>query len=363
MEGRREGDVRAGVAKRVRQLRRKNGEKTPVELEEPEEDLVQGIQEKAGIRPSDDLEGDLIIGRHTWKEYVRGLQEGWLGPLHPPDPPPLAIPAGASASEPSLEDPSSDLTAEQATASESGDAPVSPVPSEAPPPAAKPMTPTPPYITPSQYSSLSLASTAPGTLPPVMALPFPYILGILNTPTRTYRFLTQRRLADDVGHIVADMVLARSTRPFVAELDFASSIDPDSPSATLGRGEVQSGAGEGAVITSGSRWEQQGVYMDEEKEWHKSARKPSPPGEEGKERVWLEDMVIDERVGERMTTFVNSMANDEQSRRIAEEHALQAVDRQREPGWIETVKLWTGLSENDKRVKGWEQGFVGNESD
>ncbi|MCJ1434027.1 mitochondrial import inner membrane translocase subunit tim54 [Xylographa pallens] len=362
VEGRREGDVRAGVAERVRKLRRKNGEKAPVELEQPEEDLVQGIQEKAGIRPSSDLEGDLIIGRHTWKEYIRGLQEGWLGPLHPPDPPPIAIPAGAPASEPSLEDPSTDLTAEQATASESGDASVSAVAPEAPPPPPKPVTPIPPYISPSQYSSSSLASTAPRTLQPAVALPFPHILGILNTPVRTFRFLTQRHLADEVGHVVADMVLAGSARPFVAEQEFASSIDPDSPAASLGSGENQSGAGEGAVIASGSRWEQQGVYMDEEKEWHKSARKLNPPGEEGKERVWSEDMIIDERIGQRMTTFVNSMTNDEKLQRVAEEHALQAADRQRNPGWIEMIKLWTGFNENDKRVKGWEQGFVGNES-
>ena len=363
VEGRREGEVRAGVAEKVRKLRRKHGEKALVELEEPEEDLVQGIQKRAGIRPSSDLEGDLIIGRHTWKEYVRGLQEGWLGPLHPPELPPIAIPAGVSASEPSLEDPNSDLTSEQTTASESGDAPVSTVPSEAAPPPPKPLTPIPPYISPSQYSSSSLASTAPKALPPAVALPFPHILGILNTPTRTYRFLTQRRLADEVGHTVADMVLARSTRPFVAELDFASSIDPDSPSASLSSGEAQSSMGEGEVVASGSRWEQQGVYMDEEKEWHKSARKPNAPGEEGKERVWSEAMVLDERIGERMTTFVNSMADDERSRRITEEHARQAADRQGGRGWIETIKLWTGFSEHDRRVKGWEQGLVANESE
>ncbi|MCJ1401878.1 mitochondrial import inner membrane translocase subunit tim54 [Xylographa trunciseda] len=363
VEGRREGDVRAGLAERIRKLRRKNGEKAPMEQEEPKEDLVHGIQEKAGIRPSSDLEGDLIIGRHTWKEYVRGLQEGWLGPLHPPDPPPIAISAGASVSEPSLEDPNSDLTAEQATASESGDAPVSSAPSEAPPPPPKPVTPVPPYISPSQYPSSPLASTAPRALQPAVALPFPHILGILNTPIRTYRYLTQRRLADEVGHIVADMVLAKSTRPFDAQLDFASSIDPDSPSASLSSGEGQSGVGEEAVISSGTRWEQQGVYLEEEKEWHKSARKPNAPSEEGKERVWLEDMVIDERIGQRMTTFVNSMAQDQQVQKIADEHALQAADRQCHPGWIETIKLWTGFSETDGSAKGWEQGSVGDESE
>ncbi|MCJ1388626.1 mitochondrial import inner membrane translocase subunit tim54 [Xylographa bjoerkii] len=361
VEGRREGDVRAGLAERVRKLRRKNGEKPPVDSEEPEEDLVQGIQEKAGIRPSSDLEGDLIIGRHTWKEYVRGLHEGWLGPLHPPDPPPIPISATALVSEPSLEDPNSDLTAEQATASESGGAPASTPSTEAPPPPPKPVTPIPPYISPSQYSRSPLASTAPRTLKPAAALPFPHILGILNTPIRTYRYLTQRHLADEVGHIVADMVLAKSTRPFSAELDFASSIDPDSPTASLSSGEDQSDVGPGAVIAGRSCWEQQGVYLDEEKEWHKAAHKPNPPGEEGKERVWLEDMVIDERIGQRMTTFVNSMASDEQLQRIAEEHSLQAADRQRHPSWVESIKLWTGFSENDGRVRGWEQGSVGNE--
>ena len=363
VEGRREGDVRAGLAERVRKQRRKSGEKDPGESEEPEEDLVRGIQEKAGIRPSDDLEGDLIIGRHTWKEYVRGLQEGWLGPLHPPDPPPINISAATPSSGLNQEDPHSDLTAEQAAVSESGDAPVSPSRTEDPPAPPKPVTPIPPYISPSQYSSSLLASTAPQTLTPAVVLPFPHILGILNTPIRTYRFLTQRRLADDVGHIVADMVLAKSTRPFTAEIDFPNSIDPDSPIAGVSSGDVSNSVGEGAVIAGGSWWEQQGLYADEEKEWHKSARQPNPPGEEDKERVWSEDMAIDERIGQRMSTFVNAMAGKEQSQRMATEHAVQSTHQKRHRGWMETIKRWTGLSEDDGRVKGWEQGLVGNESD
>ncbi|MCJ1476004.1 mitochondrial import inner membrane translocase subunit tim54 [Lambiella insularis] len=364
VEGRREGDVRAGLAEKIRKIRRKNGEKPPVEMEEPEEDLVEAIREKANIRPSSDLEGDLVIGRHTWKEYMRGLQEGWLGPLHPPSEPLPLLPLEAPSSETGLTDTLPENHTDAATASENGNA-APPTDSKSPPTesARKPVTPTPPYISPPQYSSSPIASTTPRTLPPVMVLPFPHILGVVNTPVRTYRFLTQRYLADTVGGIVADMVLAQSTRPWTAELDFASSVDPDSPIASYSSGDNPTSVGADAVAVSTSRWEQQAVYHDEEKEWHKSARKQNAPEDEGKERPWQEDMIVDERIGQRMTTFVNAMTEEETAQRIREEQVLEAAEQQEKSGWVRGVKRWIGWKADEGRVKGWEQGFVGNESE
>ena len=95
IEGRREGDVRAGLAERIRKLRRRKGEATaePMELGLAEE--LEGLRQRAGVSEWGGPGGDIIIGRHTWKEYVRGLHEGWLGPL---DAPPVPEPASESIS-------------------------------------------------------------------------------------------------------------------------------------------------------------------------------------------------------------------------------------------------------------------------
>ncbi|KAI4130296.1 MAG: hypothetical protein LQ347_003451, partial [Umbilicaria vellea] len=102
IEGRREGDVRAGLAEKIRKLRIKNGERkasqgASKEEEEKEEEEKESIEEalaqvrhKNGIEDWDGVQGDLVIGRNTWKEYVRGLHEGWLGPLDPPAEPLLS---------------------------------------------------------------------------------------------------------------------------------------------------------------------------------------------------------------------------------------------------------------------------------
>ncbi len=88
IEGRKEGDVRAGLAEKIRKRRRKAGEKPPknAEGEAPEggEDLVEELRGSAGIKDWQGVQGDLVLGRHTWKEYIRGTHEGWLGPLELP---------------------------------------------------------------------------------------------------------------------------------------------------------------------------------------------------------------------------------------------------------------------------------------
>jgi import inner membrane translocase subunit TIM54 len=363
VEGRREGDVRAGLAERIRKIRRKNGEKVPAASDDgEEEDMVEEVRQRTGIRPSDELEGDLVIGRHTWKEYVRGLQEGWLGPLEPPpEPPPIPAsrepitPQGSPGDTMPDSKPAPDAATANDDASPTSATPDTPAPvAEAP---KKPITPTPPYISPSDYPSSPLAPTIPRTLTPAVPLPFPHILGFLNTPIRLYRFLTQRHLADSVGNTVADMVLARSTRPWGKTSEFTRSIDPDRPMTT--------DAEAGATVTSGTRWEQQSICEEEENEWHKSARAGNPPGQEGKERVWQEDMPLDERIGERMTTFVNTMAEGDKAKMIADEEAVELAAQLQKPGWLQSIKIWTGFGDDDDRarVKGWEHGLVGHESE
>ena len=359
VEGRREGEVRAGLAEKIRKLRKRNGEISGADPEEADsEDMIEQTRKGIGIRQWDGFQGDLVIGRHTWKEYIRGLHEGWLGPLDPP-PEPLHVSLEASSSE---QKPVSEAQ-ETLPSTESPPSSETPVPQPEPP--KKTTSPPPPYISPSQYPSLLLAPTIPSELPPSTPLPLPHILGFLNTPIRIHRFLTRRRLADKTGHDVAALVLAAHTRQYESSTDFASSIEPDSPTAGAGLGTDLSGSG-GAVLEAGKKWEQQRLLEEEEKEWHKSARKPSPAGEEGKERVWLEEMVMDERIGQRMRTFELSPEDEQKARMLVEGTKEGETNSngfiQKGQNLLQSIKRWAGFEE-DKKVKGWEDGLVGSESE
>jgi import inner membrane translocase subunit TIM54 len=75
IQGRKEGDVRAELAERIRKYR------APADESLGEEDTIMRVRRQNGVRDFDGPQGDIVIGRHTWKEYIRGLHEGWLGPL------------------------------------------------------------------------------------------------------------------------------------------------------------------------------------------------------------------------------------------------------------------------------------------
>ena len=92
IEGRKENEVRYGTAERIRRLRQKKGEHGVSQIEDdgkPKDgaEAVEMMRDAVGIKQEDSVKGDLILGRHTWKEYVRGLHEGWLGPLDEPKEP------------------------------------------------------------------------------------------------------------------------------------------------------------------------------------------------------------------------------------------------------------------------------------
>ena len=359
VEGRREGEVRAGLAEKIRKSRRRNGETSKATPPEPDaEELTLQARQAIGVQAWSGSQGDLIIGRHTWKEYVRGLHEGWLGPL---DPPPEQLP---STRKPDILDeaPVSD-TEERLKDDEAS--PATEVPQPAPDPPRKPSPPTP-FISPSQYLTSSIAPSAPAVFPPSLPLSLPHILGFTNTPIRIYRFLTRRYHADKVGHEVASLVLAAQTRSYDYHASFASSIDPDSPIAGAGARTSTSDSELGDVLESGKLWEQQRLLAEEEPEWHKSARKPNPEGEEGKERVWLEDMVVDERIGGRMRTFGMSAEDEEKARRYLDNNTEGEGDPEgiskKGQSWIGSLRMWAGWG-NDGKPRGWEQGLVGEETE
>lgn len=296
VEGRREGDVRAGLAERIRRLRWKRGESMKEEPELDTKDIVEDLRLRAGVPEWNGPAGDIVIGRHTWKEYVRGMHEGWLGPLDPPasvelyesappapEAPPAATPTTAQEQSTLLApvDDASPTTVHETPAPSEAEAGA---PKEETKPKKKKQPP--PFITTAEYSQSQLTSTCPQALGPSATVALPHLLGFFNFPVRMYRFLNRRKVADDAGRSVCAAALA-SYRPYGTTASEPASSDED----------------------KGVQWEQQRLLTHEEPEWHKTVRERK---EDEGERVWLDDMVIDPRIGERMRKF--ELSADEEDR-------------------------------------------------
>ncbi|KAL1867339.1 hypothetical protein VTK73DRAFT_4246 [Phialemonium thermophilum] len=299
VQGRREGDVRAVVAERVRKARRgweeKEEDKTKDGAESADkEDVVASVRRHNGTPPYEGILGDVVIGRHTWKEYIRGLHEGWLGPLTPP---PYALPAAAEEER------------------KDGDSKQSEDESKPKPPPPQPK----PYNAPEDYPASTLPLLTPDQFSPSSPIPQPHILGFLNTPTRLRRFFNRRALADQIGREVAAVCLAtyREYR-----------VEPPSE-----------GGGE-------PRYEQQEALAWEEKDWIKSIwreeEKGSQEGSSGteedgsteasaarlaREKVWTRPVVMDARIATRMRRFELRPEDEERARAIV-------VPEEEVEGWV-----------------------------
>lgn len=292
VQGRQQGDVRAAVAEKVRRRRRAQEK----DIGSPdffavgdaqlptEEDRLEAFRRAHGIPEYDGVRGDVVLGRHAWKEYVRGLHEGWLGPLK--------APAHA------LPDPPETKKTEDGEEVET---------KPKRPPQIKP------YNSPEDYATAHLPMLIPSELGPSAPIPFPHILGFLNTPTRFYRFLTRRHLADDIGREVAAACLC-TYREFQEESDADASPD--------------------------YQWEQQKALVHEEKNWVKSVWKddeenkkkedvdasPAAPGSEAadgskpaaakKEKIWPKPIVMDPRIAMRMRRFELQPEDEQRAREI-----------------------------------------------
>lgn len=249
IEGRRGGEIRNAVGESVRKWRRSRGEAgRPAPGDESEEGTVEEalkqLSDIYGLKREmqDEESGVMVVGRHTWKEFIRGVHEGWLGPAdsqveQPPPAPP------AEAGKPS-----------KAT-----------LKVQVPPPILKleeyHEKPLPPTF-PTDTASLPLVS-------PVAVVPFPHILGFLNTPIRIYRYLTQRHLADRVGRETAAICLGFS-RPFHAFIpaplpaDGKAVIDDNVLRSVDGK-ENDGDGGHGGEIDVG-------CHPEEERNWDKQYR-------------------------------------------------------------------------------------------
>ncbi|KAH8808332.1 putative mitochondrial import inner membrane translocase subunit tim54 [Xylogone sp. PMI_703] len=292
IQGRNEGDVRAELAAKIRTLR------TPPEERGNQEDSIKQARRKAGIKDFEGPAGDIVIGRHTWKEYIRGLHEGWLGPLTEPEQTPQELPFQETDKDKGNE-------SQTETSPKDGETPPEPAP-PAEDKNKKPPKPAP-FISTAEYSSASLPNNIPSEFDPSTPISFPHILGFLNTPRRLYRFLNRRVLADSIGRETAAIILA-SYRPYHSIADSSSSFDSNSPQ--------KEGVNQEA--------EQQMALVEEEKEWHKSTRlrKDGEP-----ERTWLEPIVLDPRISSRMRRFELSPEDEARSREIV-------VSEEEIEGWI-----------------------------
>jgi len=296
VEGRREGEVRAGVAERIRRHRRKRGDVAETLLEEDVSVALERIRERIGVMDYPGTKGDIVIGRNTWKEYVRGLHEGWLGPMDPPKPTTETIDATPavdadrsinSSASTTQQDPSTPDKVVDEFLNESSST-TKPTP-DTPPKTEKPSV-VPAYNTATSYAESQLSHFAPAELTPSAPIAFPHILGFLNTPIRAYRFLNRRTLADDIGRQTAAAVLA-AHRGYEHTGEETSSTD-DGPQRP---------------------WEQQRILAHEEADWNKASRKR----EEGEgERVRLDEMVVDPRIGSRMRRFELDSALEERAKEI-----------------------------------------------
>ena len=287
IQGRKEGDIRAELAERIRR------ERTPVD-ERLDVDEVEDARKRAGVVEYNGPRGDIVMGRHTWKEYVRGLHEGWLGPLTEPPKPVIEEPLKEeSVPEPVLETlPGITI---HSTASEELLPPATETSKEEEKPknAPKPA----PFISTADYTSASLPAELPTQFSPSTPIEFPHILGFLNTPRRLYRFLNRRVMADEIGRETAAIILG-SARPYHT----TSSIS-----------DISTSQSEDGSSTNAAQTEQESALSWEEKEWHKSIRKHV---ENEPERTWLEPIVLDERIASRMRRFEITTEEEEKSKGI-----------------------------------------------
>ncbi|CAH2355000.1 mitochondrial import inner membrane translocase subunit Tim54p [[Candida] railenensis] len=295
----RQGDIRNGVAEKIRQLRReqkkKSGDnasgdsdktksaekksngsyigsgltwnkkedpldeptKTRQELYQPTDVLglyrivkpFDSVQRDDAVSP-ESAGGVVCIGRGAYKEYITGVHEGLLGPLDKPeekvevDAEGNKVPADFS------------IPDEQ----EDDEDKREPVPK--------------PFISPADYSKAELAPELNLTqiirndknVPvlfeqPVYVFPVPNILGFLNLPRKIYRFYTKRYVAEDYCERTSTIVVANTSRPF----EFRD--------AFMGK--------------------------EEELDW------PKKWVERGKEKgsEWAQELEVDERVTSRMKVF------------------------------------------------------------
>ena len=331
VQGRREGDIRAAVAERIRRTRRRQ---SGDDVLPTDEDMIQDMRQERRIPEYQGTLGDIIIGRHTWKEYVRGLHEGWLGPLEPPETeavdklnsnfpetsevkPPAETPFD-QADQPTpiyqlnIDENGSDTSKPLSTAvypekkaeerKETSKTPERP---------KQPIS----FNKVSDYPCVGLPPLAPQEFAPVSIIAFPFMLGFSRTPKRVWRYMHRRELAEQIGREVAAAVLA-TYREFYEDGSASSAavtVSTDNQHDHYGRHQP---------------YEQQGELAAEEECWVKSVWKEATAHnttaatddhsgrnmENGEEKIWAKPVVMDARIASRMRRFEILPADEERAK-------------------------------------------------
>lgn len=337
IQGRKEGDVRAELAERIRS-HRASADETLLE-----EDATMRVRRQNGVREFDGPQGDIVIGRHTWKEYIRGLHEGWLGPLKAPvsQEPKKAIEGPQSAGSLESKEPT-ETSPENPPEAPLANVDASPTgentsPDSSPEKPKKPPQP-PPFISASAYQSAPTPLNLPSSFDPSVPISFPHILGFVNTPLRLKRFLNRRHLADAIGRETAAIVLSNYRPYHTTGTSLGSSFSPTFDNSP-------------EVVADDPRFsEQSSILAEEEKDWHKAIYKHS---ENEPERTWLEDVILDPRIAGRMRRAELSQEDEERARLII-------VPEEEIEGWIKgslrglwrSGKAYIGLGQEKKKPMG-----------
>ncbi|KAG9244926.1 putative mitochondrial import inner membrane translocase subunit tim54 [Calycina marina] len=312
IQGRKEGDVRAELAERIRNSRLPPDQRT-------EQDPIATMRFASEIKEFEGPRGDIVLGRHTWKEYVRGIHEGWLGPLTAP---PASVVETLSPAEGAPLETLPGIKIDPSTIREiNGDTPASPTESTADKDKPKKPPQPAPFISTAAYSSAIPPTPLPEVFDPSSPISFPHILGFLNTPKRMYRFFNRRKLADSIGRETAAIIIA-SARPY--HTYSSSSLPTESGSTFDSPSDFSFSEVEAEAPSVPQTAEQQMALREEEADWHKSVRVRK---EEEPERTWLDPVVLDPRIAERMRRFVLSAEDEERSRTIV-------VPEEEIEGWI-----------------------------
>ncbi|KAF5021404.1 hypothetical protein F66182_6553 [Fusarium sp. NRRL 66182] len=307
VQGRMQGDVRAAVAENIRRERRKYEQPEEEDLQTGEA-ITETLRKKNNVPDYEGVKGDIIFGLHTWKEYVRGLHEGWLGPLNAPTTPAPAEPAPETpkAEGEQADDKKDEAKDEKKEQEKKPERPPQP----------------PPYNTIADYSSASLPPQIPAEFSPSNPLPLPHRLGFRHTFVRLNRFFNRRKLADEIGREVAAVCFAASSRDW-REVD--------------------------------GQYEQQLVLKHEENDWVKSVWKPEDPAKQDddnamttpaqppKEKIWPAPIVIDPRLAQRMRRF--EIAPEDEARaaqiKVSEAEVEGWIKGSFRSLWNYTVESWT----------------------
>jgi mitochondrial import inner membrane translocase subunit TIM54 len=342
VEGRQEGDVRRELAELIREKRRAAGEGEQFPPKTPEEwtkqEVVESIRKTGKVTDFQGVRGDIVIGRNTWKEYIRGLHEGWLGPVDLPKPPPelpveeapLPPADDTAASDPLLTIHSSDGIENVDDASPSATSEPEKKEEDKPKAPEKPL----PFISTLEYINASIPKSLPNEFEPVVPISFPHLLGFLKTPVRVYRWLNRRHLADSVGREVAAVVLASQSRDWESSSgisEFAGGLgDADDASSSDEAFQTADDTPKEVIL-----YEQQKTLVEEEPDWPKYVRKSRDKAAEELEKlgvprpesVLLDPMVIDKRLASRMRRFVLDVDDERRAEILKKGEVVEDIEK------------------------------------